>query len=308
MAWLWSSHEEFHDHVQPVLVASHQGPLRHARSQTLFEQHAKMGRALVELEQALEELGKQGFGADPPRNNVSEVGEAYRLCEDVVWSGEELLLYNKRLAWTRGGDDFIHQKDVIEREHWDRYVNSGRISREVAELVEAGHALIAAHHELEALDDDYLPMESDLPKSVLADFRLARDLLSVGLDEVSLLIAGRGLEGTLRHIAKDRRVMLEDRGKAAPASEVDFYHLIEGFGRLRWRGTGVPLLDKDVVALLHFLRSIRNAGAHPVVAGERKNESAREIAKVTVEKAGSLWRDATKKGARLVSTKVKRSW
>ncbi len=308
MAWLWNSYEEFRDSVRPVLVADHEGPLRAARTETLFEQHAKITKSLIDLEDARAQLAKLGFSEDPPKQDTSRLHEAYLHCEEAVWAGEELLLYDKRLAATRGGDVFCHQKDVIEREHWDRYASSRRIFREVATFVEAVDALVAAYHELVTSHDEYLSIEYNLPDSVRADFRLARDLLSVGLDEVSLLIAGRGLEGTLRHIAKDRRVTLEDKGKAAPASEVDFYHLIEGFGRLRWRGTGVPLLDKDAVALLHYLRSIRNAGAHPVVGGERKSESAREITKVTVETAGSLWKDATKAGARLVSTKVERNW
>jgi hypothetical protein len=307
VAWLWDSYEEFRNNVNPVMI-DHEGPLRAARFETLCEQQAKIGKALAELDETRTKLGKLGFTDDPPREDRDNLGEAHSLCLEAAYAGEELLLYHRRLALSRSSYNFCHQKDIVEHENWDRYSATNRIFHEIAKLVEAVDELVQGYHDLVTLDSEYLSIDRDFPDAVLVDFRLARDLLSVGADEIGLLIAGRGLEGVLRHIAKDRRVILEDRGKAAPASEVDFYHLIEAFGRLRWRGTGVPLLDKDAVALLHYLRSIRNAGAHPVVGGGRKNESAREIAKVTVEKAGSLWKDASKAGARLVSTKVKRTW
>src|SRR5215471_17825609 len=41
-----------------------------------------------------------------------------------------------------------------------------------------------------------------LPADLAADFRTARDLFSVGLDEVGGLIAGRGLKGVLRAITR----------------------------------------------------------------------------------------------------------
>jgi hypothetical protein len=309
MAWLWDSFEEFQDYVRPVMVAEHDGPFRNAQSATLAEHHTRITKAVEELNRLRDELRGLGFDDWPPKDqDVTRAEAVNHLCQELVWYGEELILYHKRLAKTQGGGDFLHEKNLAERVHWDRYAASRRIFREIKKLLEATDALLASYHELASLDEEYLLIEDELPDSVRADFNTARDLLSVGVDEVCLLIAGRGLEGTLRHIAKDRSLTLEERGKEGPVAETAFYHLIEVFGRLRWRGTGAPLLDKDAVALLHYLRSIRNAGAHPVVTADRRRTSAREISKVTVDMATSLWQDATKSGARLVSTKVLKDW
>jgi len=309
MAWLWDTYEEFLDYVQPILVAEHAGPLHAAQRETLFEHHSKITEAVAELRKLREDLSERGFENWPPKDeSAARAEEAYSTCQEIVWHGEELILYHRRLAKTPGGQDFIHEKNVIELSNWSRYVGSRRIFMEIRKLIEAVDALLSSYGELASQDEDYLPIESDLPDSVLDDFRKARDLLSVGMDEIGLLIAGRGLEATLRHIAKSRGVTLEDKGKSGAVSEAEFFNLIEVFRRLRWRGPGVPLLDKDGIALLHYLRSIRNAGAHPVVAGGRKRSSARELSKVTVEMACSMWQEATKAGARLVATKVTKDW
>lgn len=54
-----------------------------------------------------------------------------------------------------------------------------------------------------------------------ADFRLARNLFSIGFDEVGVLIAGRGLEGVLRKVAAMRKIELVVRGNATSVAEAD---------------------------------------------------------------------------------------
>ncbi len=307
MAWLWDSYKEFRDNVNPVMI-DHDGPFRAAPLETLCEQQAKISRALAELDEARSKLSKLGFADDPPKEDRSQLSEAHSICLELAYAGEELLLYHKRLALSRSSYDFCHQKDIIEREHWDRYSSTKRIFREVANLVEAVDELVRGYHDILTSDSEYLAIDRDFPDSVVVDFRLARDLLSVGVEDVGLLIAGRGLEAMLQHIAKDRSVVIVEKGKSTLACDASFYDLIEAFGRLRWRGKSARLVDKDAVALLHYLRSIRNAGAHPAAGRGRKRESAREITKVTVEMAGSLWRETTERGAKLVSTKVAKDW
>lgn len=196
MPWLWDSYEEFRDNVNPVMI-DHEGPFRHARAQTLCEQQAEISDALVELDQARIKLSKLGFTDNPPKEDRNHLDGAYNLCVDAAYAGEKLLLYHRRLALDRSSYDFCHKTDIVERENWERYSTTRRIFREVAELVEAVNTLLQGYRDLVISDSEYLAIHSDFPDTVEADFRLARDLLSVGVDEVGLLIAGRGLEGVL---------------------------------------------------------------------------------------------------------------
>jgi len=307
MPQLWDSYEEFRNSVGPVLI-DHDGPLRLAQSETLCEQQAKIRRALAELNDALTKLGDLGFTEDPPQEHRERLDEAHGICLDLAYAGEDLLMYHRRLALSQAAYEFCHQKDIVERENWDRYSATKRIFKEIARLVESVDQLVQGYRDIVDSDGKYLRIDSDLPDTVEADFRLARDLLSVDLDEVGLLIAGRGLEGVLLHIAKGRNVTIEEKGKTIPASEFDFFQVIEVFKRLTWRGKGHSIADKPAVALLHYLRSLRNAGAHPVAGPGHTKGTAREMTKVTVDMTVSLWKEATAKGAQLVSTKVKRDW
>src|SRR5207249_6819097 len=137
---------------------------------------------------------------------------------DLAYAGEDLLMYHRRLALSRAAYEFCHQKDIVVRENWDRYSATKRIFKEIARLVESVDEMVQGYRDMVTADSEYLRIDRDLPDNVEADFRLARDLLSVDLDEVGLLIAGRGLEGVLLHIAKNRTVTVEDKGKTIPAS------------------------------------------------------------------------------------------
>jgi hypothetical protein len=62
----------------------------------------------------------------------------------------------------------------------------------------------------------------------MQDFRLSGNLLSVGIDEIGLFIAARGLEKVLRKIARDRKSLLESaKRKTVPADGVDLHDLID---------------------------------------------------------------------------------
>jgi len=288
-------------------MIDHEGPLRAARMETLCEQQAKVSKTLAELDEARTKLSNLGFTDHPPKEDRDHLGEAHSLCLDVAYAGEVLLLYHRRLALSRSSSDFCHQKDIVVHEHWDRYSATSRIFHEVSKLVEAVDVLAQGYHDFVTSDSEYLGIDRHFPDTVKADFSLARDLLSVGVDEVGLLIAGRGLEGVLCQITKKRNVVIATKGKETPACDADFYDLIETFKRLSWRGKG-RLIDKDAAALLHYLRSLRNAGAHPTTGRGHGKGTAREMTKVTVDMAVSLWKEATAKGMQLVSTKVDRDW
>lgn len=79
-------------------------------------------------------------------------------------------------------------------------------------------------------EDEQLLIDGlDLPEELTYDFRLARNVFSIGLDEVGLFVAGRGLEKVLRRIARGRKIAVVVRTKQKPAAEPDFYDLIEAY-------------------------------------------------------------------------------
>jgi hypothetical protein len=99
---------------------------------------------------------------------------------------------------------------------------------------------------------------------------------------MGLLIAGRGLEGVLRRIIQEKRVMITSKNKSTPGWESDFYDLIELCYRVRWNSPLTRLIDNNTRRLLHFLRSIRNSSAHPS-SQQPFQKSAREVATMVLE-------------------------
>ena len=140
-----------------------------------------------------------------------------------------------------------------------------------------------------------------------SDFRLARNLFSVGFDEVGLLMAGRGLEGVLRKIAVVRKISLEVKGKPVPASETDLSDLIQTMYQLHWKTERTRLISAETRALLHYLRALRNSGAH-AVDGTRSEVSLREKAVLIAETANRLWSEVANTKARLYPTVVQKTW
>jgi hypothetical protein len=77
----------------------------------------------------------------------------------------------------------------------------------------------------------------------LPDFRSARNLFSVGFDDVGLFLLERGLEGVLREITEVRHLAFEAKGKTIPATEADFYDLIEVIWQVRWKTKGTACCE-----------------------------------------------------------------
>jgi hypothetical protein len=120
-------------------------------------------------------------------------------------------------------------------------------------------------------------------------------------------MAGRGLEGVLKEIADLRHISLEIKGKAVPPSELDLHDLIEMMYQLRWKATGARLISADTKALLHYLRALRNSGAHPATEA-RRAVSLREKAVLVAETASRLWNEVSETKARLHPTVVQKTW
>lgn len=305
MPWLWNSWEEYVEWVHPSVGRrgawrlSHQQPWTEAESQ-LWE----AVRRLTEARSSLHELGFTGSDDDVPPEDAGILGDAKRLVLSAIHSGEKLLLYHKRLAQSDASYGFLHQNDLLE--HWDRYTNAGRIASEIHQFTRDISDLLQGYEALLRTEDRFIIGNLDLPASLESDFRLARNLFSVGFDEIGLLIAGRGLEGVLRKIAHDRKILLEIKGKTVPASEADFYDLIEVMYQIRWKTRKTRFITAQTKALLHFLRTLRNAGAHPV-QGSQLMSNPREAAVVIAETANALWKETATR-AQLTPTTVQKTW
>ena len=305
MAWLWDSWEEFVENVQPVLLKG-RGAFGLAQRDTWAENERRLTEALQRLSDAVNALIELGFegGFQFPTDEPENLGEVRQLLIKAIDSGERLLLLNRRLATSDAACGFLSQHDMLE--HWQRYSADHRILMEVNRFVEDAGQLIYGHHEIVRSDEGFLLSDLDLPSELEADFRLARNLFSVGFEEVGMLIAGRGLEGVLRQIAKNRKLSIEAGKKREPAHEAYTANLIEALYRVRWKVKGDRLITKETRALLHFLRTIRNANAHP--HGLNRSANPRETAILVAGTANRLWKETSNSRARLEPSVVKKTW
>lgn len=305
MAWLWNSWEEFKRHVEPVAVQ--RGRFTHFRHSTELEMLGELLEAVRDLRKASDALGRLGFDDQMKMQARDEktMHEARNEVINAVYAGEALLLFHKRLAMTDAPYGFLHAHDILE--HWDRYAANLRILREIQQLTKDVDKLLAGYDQV-ARDDERLFLEGlELPEELEDEFRLARNLFSIGLDEVGLFTAARGLEKVLRKIAQDRRLVTVLKNKQKPTEEVDFYDLIETLARVSWKSSRVSLISADTKALLHYLRTLRNRGAHKR-HGRSEDEGIREKACLVAKTAGQLWGSVHGKRARLDPLIVAKDW
>jgi len=306
MVWLWNEWEEYVDAVQPVALVR-PGRLRGAQRNTWFENGCHLWTAARKLEETACSLQKLGFtGSDEHRSppDLDVTPEVHHLVLEAVHAGEELLLFNKRLAIADASYGFLHQKDILD--HWERYSATGRISAEIHQLVKDIGELLSGYHGLVSTDYKFIISNLDLPDSLESEFRLARNLFSAGFDYVGLLISGRGLEGVLRQIAKVRKISLQLK-KVIPAHEADTHDLIEAMYHVKWEATGLRLISQETRALLHYMRTLRNGAAHPN-SGAKTFATTREAAVLISDTANRLWKQVSTSRARLEPKTVIKNW
>jgi hypothetical protein len=306
MAWLWSSWKEYVDYVQPVALRA-QNLFRITASSSWFETQQRLTEAVRELSDALSSLRALGYeeDSDAPLPS-SEANEVYALVAHLVRAGEELLLYHKRLALSDASYGFLHQHEILEE--WERYSGTKGLYREIEQLVKDTDELLSGYRRMVAVDENFLVSDLKMPPELKADFILARNLFSVGFDEVGVLIAGRGLEGVLRKTADIRKIMIVVKGSPEPASEASFNDLIEVMSRLRWKVKKSLLITSDTKALLHYLRVLRNGGAHPNIQGRTSFASHREAAAIVAETANRLWKEIIGTRTVLNQTAIQKMW
>jgi hypothetical protein len=152
-------------------------------------------------------------------------------------------------------------------------------------LHESVDELLAVYDRRLAERSGYLAFEvHDLPEPLKRDFREARDLFSLGFDEMGLFACGRGLEMVARAILDERAVKVNRKGQTTKASESDLYSVIDCMDRLPWED-GSRFIGKQTSQLLHWVRSVRNEGAHQ---GD-SNIEAREFAPIIAKAALAIW-------------------
>jgi hypothetical protein len=307
MPWLWNSWKEYLDAVYPIAVNDN-GGLWHATKDTWFENACRLCKAVHKLEDctnSLRELRYAGKDHNHPATDSKISQQARNLVLEAVYAGEELLFFDKRLCMPPvPAYGFRHQKSILEQ--WDRYSKTRRIASEIHQLVRDIDEMLSGYYSLIQADNRFIVDNLDLPTSLEADFRLARDLFSAGFHEIALLVSGRGLEGVLRKIADSRKISLQAK-KLIPASEADASDLIEIMYHVKWKATGVRLISKETRALLHYLRTLRNGSAHPK-QNAKPNPTARETALIVSETANQLWNQLSKTRAQIEPRTVQRNW
>src|SRR5258707_15331124 len=116
MAWLWSSWQEYLDYVIPVAV-NRRGSFNAAARKSRFDAEVELGDAVRQLSDSMQSLAELGFtGKDDnvPPNDPSILNEARHLVIELVFAGEELLLYHARLGKSMASYGFLHQHDILE--------------------------------------------------------------------------------------------------------------------------------------------------------------------------------------------------
>lgn len=273
-----------------------------------FDTGNDLFEACRQLSKARNKLAKLGFtGSDheTPPDNPSTRSEVAPLVSDLVFHGEELLLYHKRLAQSAYAYGFLSQQAIIEDDNWNRYPDK-RLAKEIHQLVKDTDELLFGYSALQREDEEFLVRSLDLPRDLEPDFRTARNLFSLGFDEVGLFVAGRGLEGVLRKIAKRRKIKIEVKGKIEDAWDADFKDVIEFMYRLRWKADDKRLISARTKALLDYLRTTRNQRAHP--DSETDEIGMRESAVLVAMTANELWSKASNTRVRFKETSIIKNW
>lgn len=306
MAWLWESWDQYREWCHPAAIR--RGTYTLSRSNTQMESVRHLLRAVAELRESAHELTSMGFGPNGPERLTYDpalVDHARNHVIQAIHAGETLLVYHKRLAMSDASSGFLHQNDLLE--HWDRYAGGHSILHEIQQLVEDVGELLDGYQRMEREDEQWLVKDLDLPKPLEMDFRISRNLFSVGFDEAALFLAARGLEKVVRQIARDRKIVLATSKKTQPAAEADLHDLIETMARVRWKAKDEPLLTKEAKSLLEYIRTLRNGGAHSGRA-DADTTDFRQKSAIIARSANQLWHAITTSRAKLAPTQIQKDW
>jgi hypothetical protein len=293
--WHWESTETFREYVHPIEHAP--GNAVHvARSYTGFERVVKFCRVVCELESACSELERIiSIAAHPPTSPFSEdqFDEVWTAAHHIVSSGEYALAYCKPLAKTKGGEEFIERKHIFEQLPRYQAQSWGSCKSWTVDFLQTTKQFLEAIHDFLETEKTFLDHVPDLPEDLKIDFVAARDVMSLGYDEAGLIYAGRGLEGVVRRIAQDHKVI--------PGKAVERLRLAEILTTLeakRFSHNQSLVIDEQTKQLLQLSRVMRNHSAHP--NSQRGSQGFREGAILMAQKANELWKKCSASGVQFV--------
>ena len=305
----WKSFEEYKDWVDPSFV-DRPGPWRRTQRDCLLENVMQMTKYLEKVSDELAELEERvGRWKEEQISEADFLHQARNLAISIVCDAEHLFLYTPELVKSDYSYDFLHEKELYDK--WDGYKSSPRLLEAVEEFAQSTQQVITGFYKIRSTVEEFIiDSTEDLPDKLNADFRTARDLFSVDMEEAGAFFAGRGLEGVLREIARALKLRVEHKGKQIPLHEMDLADVAEAFRRARWKKNGHPVIDRKVKALLDLLRAARNATAHrsKKAADQHENPDWREIAKLSAKTANAIWLTSGKGRKKLTTTIIVRDW
>jgi hypothetical protein len=305
MPWLWESWEEYVKRCHPAGIRS--GSFNLSYRSTGLESTRLLLESVDNLREAsgaLIDLGFRRQNTALPKLDAALVRSAREQVINAVYAGETLLLHHKRLALSELASSFLSENELLD--HWERYATGPRIIHEIQEFARAVTELLEGYERLAREDELLLLDDLDLPQHLEEDFRLSRDLFSLGFDEVGLFVAARGLEKVLRRIAHGRKITLINGKKSEPASAATLHDLIETMAQVRWKVKGTPLLTKETKMLLEYVRTVRNSGAH-AGSSDLETENLRHTASIIARSAQLIWKAASAR-SKLSPSIVQKTW
>ena len=258
-SWRWPSDEEFTETVDPLHIneVSHVSHAWRIRSwanslSDFFEALRSFSEACNDAERRLKLGRKELIKMCKPMDET--------MC-DIGHHGEMLLLYQRRLATDDAAQNFIHYKDFIQHAAHELHRESHPL--EIERLISAAIEFRTLIYDALRKSDEFVVSGiKEIPRELQADFYQGRDLFSIGFDEAAILLLARGLERVCRRVLAERKVSLKTKKGLSPASDSDLFDVIEVMGRLRWKVGDGRLISQSSQRMLHWLRTIRNEGAH----------------------------------------------
>lgn len=296
----WSSYEEFKETIQPDFI-KRPGYIV-MESPSLFGDIKYILNYINQLKKNLEEAefiyekNKGNWDKDSLDRMLIKVS-------GVSHASEVLFFYFPDLAKNQEAKDLIYEKKEL-LENWD--YNTQTTHR--ADY--AFNAYIGAAKELSRKLDDIIKENenflldevNELPEDLQQDFRVARDLFSVGMEESGVFASLRGLEGVLREVSKRLGLEIQKKKKQEALSDQDLAVIIDKLYEIKWKDNNETILSQPNATFIHFLRQLRNKTAHSDET-LKTFHSWREAASFSARTAKSIW-EASNEGTREVKTQV----
>lgn len=299
-SWRWANDEEYREHVSPHAISGNNHVRRYETSFCFAENCRILFDNVRDLEAANTRLAKV---LEDPKGRLSD---AQDIAEGMCQDGEEMLLFQRRLAITMGAYDFLHGKESIEKAMRDASKGVSRFELEqfrddVAKMLQAFD--IALSEDAKFLADDV----RDLPKYLRADFLKARDLCSVGFEDVGLMLCGRGFEKVVRDILLQREVHIAVNNRIQPASKAQLHDLLNAMGRLKYEDDGKQVFSRQSVQQMQWVKEIRNDMIHD---GEDDiSADERTLATTLAQISARLWASHLANKARpLQEATIRKEW